>query len=57
MAIGTRAGQYVEQIAGYKAFIPNPLPPKPEIIMDREMFSVIRRSQVIIAGYKFRLNW
>lgn len=26
-----RAGRYVQQITGYKAFIPNPLPPKPPI--------------------------
>ncbi|MEG3923374.1 Fic family protein [Microcoleus sp. D3_18a_C4] len=44
MFIGTRAGQYVEQIAGYKAFIPNPLPPKPEIIMDQEMWDLLSQA-------------
>lgn len=39
-----RAGQYVEQIEGYKAFIPNPLPPVPEIIMDREMWDLLSQS-------------
>jgi hypothetical protein len=33
----SRAGQYIEQIEGYRAFIPKPLPPVPEIIMDQEM--------------------
>jgi Fic family protein len=44
MFIGTRAGQYVEQIEGYKAFIPNPLPPKPEIIMDQEMWDLLSQA-------------
>ena len=36
-----RAGQYVEQITGYKAFIPNPLPPLPEIVIDMEMWTLL----------------
>lgn len=44
MVIGTRGGQYVEQIAGYKAFIPNPLPPTPEIIMDPEMWHLLSQA-------------
>jgi len=32
-----RAGRYVQQPAGYKAFIPAPLPPNPGIDMDVEM--------------------
>ena len=32
-----RAGQYVQQIEGYKAFIPAPLPPDPPIHMDAEL--------------------
>lgn len=39
-----RAGQYVEQIEGYKAFIPNPLPPTPEIMMDREMWDLLSQA-------------
>lgn len=39
-----RAGQYVEQIAGYKAFIPNPLPPTPEIVMDQEMWGLLSQA-------------
>lgn len=32
-----RSGQYVQQIEGYKAFIPASLPPKPAIQMDAEL--------------------
>lgn len=39
-----RAGQYIEQIEGYKAFIPNPLPPSPEIIMDQEMWNLLSQA-------------
>ena len=44
MISASRAGQYVEQIEGYKAFIPNPLPPIPEIIMDQEMWSLLSQA-------------
>lgn len=44
MVSATRAGRYVEQIAGYKAFIPNPLPPLPEIIMDQEMWNLLSQA-------------
>jgi hypothetical protein len=40
----SRAGQYVKQIEGYKAFIPNPLPPVPEIIMDQEMWNLLSQA-------------
>lgn len=39
-----RAGQYIEQIEGYKAFIPNPLPPTPEIIMDQGMWNLLSQA-------------
>jgi Fic family protein len=32
-----RAGRYVRQTTGYRAFIPRPLPPVPEITIDAEM--------------------
>lgn len=31
-------------MAGYKAFIPNPLPPTPEIIMDQEMWNLLSQA-------------
>ncbi|MDJ1176552.1 Fic family protein [Roseofilum capinflatum] len=40
----TRAGQYVHQIEGYQAFIPNPLPPQPEILMDQEMWHLLSQA-------------
>jgi Fic family protein len=40
----SRAGQYVEQIEGYRAFIPKPLPPVPEIIMDQEMWNLLSQA-------------
>lgn len=40
----SRAGQYIEQIEGYKAFIPNSLPPVPEIIMDQEMWNLLSQA-------------
>lgn len=30
----TRAGRYVRQLGGYRAFIPAPLPPDPAIHID-----------------------
>lgn len=36
-----RAGKYVSQPSGYKAFIPNPLPPEPSLIMDEEIFRML----------------
>ena len=44
MVSAARAGRYVEQITGYKAFIPNPLPPLPEIIMDQEMWNLLSQA-------------
>lgn len=32
-----RAGRFVTQIEGYRAFIPNPLPPSPPLTIDAEM--------------------
>ncbi len=30
----SRAGRYVQQLTGYRAFIPKPLPPEPPLIVD-----------------------
>jgi Fic family protein len=40
----TRAGQYIKQIEGYRAFIPNPLPPVPEIVLDQEMWDLLSQA-------------
>lgn len=44
MAGDSRAGQYIDQLEGYKAFIPRPLPPTPEIIMDQEMWNLLSQA-------------
>lgn len=36
-----RAGRYIEQLNGYKAFIPNPLSPVPKIDVDDEMLQLL----------------
>ena len=46
MAISTqRSGRYVQQSTGYRAFIPAPLPPNPEIEFDGELRTLL--SQVL----------
>jgi Fic family protein len=32
-----RAGKYIKQAGGFKAFIPTPLPPKPPVSIDAEL--------------------
>jgi Fic family protein len=39
-----RAGQYVKQAAGYRAFIPAPLPPEPPVQVDAAMLSLLSRA-------------
>lgn len=39
-----RAGRYIRQSSGYKAFIPSPLPPDPPLKMDNEMMSLVSRA-------------
>jgi Fic family protein len=39
-----RAGRYVEQLAGYKAFIPNHLPPIPKLCIDDEMLELLSQA-------------
>src|SRR5262245_20807423 len=36
-----RAGRYVKQIEGYRAFIPAPLPPDPPLVMDTELIRLL----------------
>ena len=39
-----RAGQYVKQMTGYRAFIPAPLPPKPPIRVDEAILALLSRA-------------
>jgi len=40
----TRSGRYIQQPQGYKAFIPEGLPPEPPILMDPEMWMLLSQS-------------
>ena len=40
----SRAGSYQSQPAGYRAFIPNPLPPNPPLRMDEELQALLSRA-------------
>ena len=39
--IPNRAGFFMQQPAGYKSFVPSPLPPDPPIQIDAEMFQLL----------------
>ena len=39
--IASRAGQYVEQRTGYKAFVPTPLPPNPPVVLNAELHRLL----------------
>lgn len=39
-----RAGRYIRQPAGYRAFIPSPLPPEPPISIDNDMQELLSKS-------------
>lgn len=43
-----RAGQLVPQPAGYRAFIPAPLPPDPPIAFDGELLSVLSKADIAL---------
>jgi hypothetical protein len=45
-APSTRAGHYVPQIGGHKAFIPNGLPPQPPVAMDDELLTLLSAAEV-----------
>jgi len=39
-----RAGRYVTQSTGYKAFIPEPLPPAPPVVRDEELDTLLSKA-------------
>ena len=39
-----RAGRFVKQLTGYRAFIPAPLPPEPSIVIDDEMVQLLSKA-------------
>lgn len=40
----SRAGDYLTQIGGYRAFVPKPLPPDPPIQLDNEMLQLLSQA-------------
>ena len=41
-----RAGTYIKQTSGYRAFIPKPLPPEPSLAMDAEMVRLLAEANL-----------
>lgn len=48
----TRAGKYVQQPGGYKAFIPNNLPPDPPITYDGELSILLEEASLALGELK-----
>ena len=44
MEYSNRAGSFVQQNSGYKAFVPSPLPPQPPINLDNEMLALLSKA-------------
>ena len=44
-----RAGHYVQQSTGYRAFIPEALPPNPDIVFDGELRTLLSQADRDIA--------
>ena len=49
MATPQRAGRYIQQTTGYRAFIPNALPPNPDIAFDGELRTLLSNADRDIA--------
>ena len=47
-AAADRAGRYVRQIGGYRAFLPAPLPPEPPIRLSGELQSLLSRADLAL---------
>jgi len=43
-ADSTRAGRSIRQAAGYRAFVPAPLPPRPPLNLDRPLVRILSRA-------------
>ncbi|HCF85442.1 MAG TPA: cell filamentation protein Fic, partial [Ktedonobacter sp.] len=43
-----RAGSYIRQIEGYKAFVPKPLPPDPPIQSDSEIIQLLSQAAMAL---------
>jgi len=47
-AVVNRAGRYVRQIGGYRAFLPTPLPPEPPIRLSENIQSLLSRADLAL---------
>ena len=47
-AAAGRAGRYVAQLEGYRAFIPKPLPPDPPLDVDPEMLGLLSEADIAL---------
>ena len=45
----SRSGRHIEQTAGYKAFIPTPLPPKPPVKLDEKLQNLLSSADMSLA--------
>ncbi len=46
--VSARAGRYIRQISGYRAFIPAPLPPVPPVNIDNELQGLLSRADLAL---------
>ena len=46
--MSTRAGHYVNQPAGYRAFIPEPLPPDPPLRWDDDLVRLLSEADLAL---------
>jgi Fic family protein len=44
MPVGRKSGAYVRQPQGYRAFVPDPLPPSPPVVLDDELNAALSRA-------------
>lgn len=44
----SRAGRYVKQMSGYRAFIPAPLPPSPSVRIDNELQGLLSKADLAL---------
>ena len=47
-ALVTRAGRFIKQPTGYRAFIPAPLPPNPPLALDAEMIALLSEANIAV---------
>lgn len=51
-----RAGRYIQQPEGYRAFIPNPLPPKPPVKLQGEIQNLLSEADIALGRLDGSIN-